>query len=266
MTAPAGTRAWSEIAPGVSVCHSALYATASTVVRSGDRVLLVDPAWRSDELSALANDLAAWGVTVTAGFATHAHHDHLLWHPGFGHVPRHASRAAAALAVRERAALVENLGPAFDPILVDLMGRVTPPAGLDCTGDPSDTAELDGWPGVEFVIHDAHSSGHAAVWLPGPRVLLAGDMLSDVEIPLAGETGLDAYDAGLTLLRPYVERAAVLIPGHGSPTLDPRPRWTADRHYLDAVRSGGTLTADQDARLADQDNMTAHAENVALVP
>lgn len=255
MTATASARDWTEIAAGVLVCHSALYVTASTVVRSGDRALLVDPAWRPDELSALADDLAGGGVIVTAGFATHAHHDHLLWHPGFGDVPRYASGAAAALAVRERAALVDALGPTFDPVLVDLMGRVTP---ADAGGGV--------WPAAEFVVHDAHSTGHTAVWLPGPRVLLAGDMFSDVEIPLAGETGPDAYDAGLTLLRPYVERAAVLVPGHGSPTRDPRSRWTADRRYLDGLRSGDALTADDDPRLADQDNLAAPAGNLALVP
>lgn len=259
MTVSASTRDWTEVAPGVLVCHSTLYATASTVVRSGSTALLVDPAWRPDELSALADDLVSWGVTVTAGFATHAHHDHLLWHPGFGDVPRYASRAAAAIAVRERAALVENLGPTFDPVLVELMGRVIP---LDDGTDDADEV----WSAAELVVHDAHSTGHAAVWLPVPRVLLAGDMFSDVEIPLAGETGPEAYDAGLTLLRRYVEQAAVLVPGHGSPTRDPRSRWMADRRYLDALRSGAALTADQDARLADRDNMAAHAGNLALGP
>lgn len=254
MTVGASTRDWTEIAPGVLVCHSTLYATASTMVRSGDAALLVDPAWRPDELSDLADDLAAWGVTATAGFATHAHHDHLLWHPGFGDVPRYASRTAAALAVRERATLVDALGPTFDPVLVELMGRVAPADDTD-----------DVWPAAELVVHYAHSTGNTAVWLPGPRVLLAGDMLSDVEIPLAGETGPDAYDAGLTLLRHYIERAAVLVPGHGSPTHDPRSRWRADCRYLDALTSGDDLTAVDDPRLADQDNMAAHAGNLALV-
>lgn len=254
MTAAPTSRSWTEVAPGVLVCHSALYATASTAVRSGDDVLLVDPAWRPDELSALAGDLGRWGVTVTAGFATHAHHDHLLWHPGFGDVPRYASPAAAGLAVRERQALTDALGATFDPALTDLMGRVT------ATDDGSEV-----WPGAELVIHDAHSTGHAAVWLPGPRVLLAGDMLSDVEIPLAGETGPAAYDAGLDVLRPFVDRAAVMVPGHGTPTRDPVLRWDADRRYLDALASAAGPTADDDPRLADQDNMTAHAGNLALL-
>ena len=45
------------------------------------------------------------GLPVVAGFSTHLHWDHLLWHPRFGDVPRYATaaNAQAAGAVRERA-------------------------------------------------------------------------------------------------------------------------------------------------------------------
>jgi glyoxylase-like metal-dependent hydrolase (beta-lactamase superfamily II) len=70
-------------------------------------------------------------------------------------------------------------------------------------------------------------------------VLLAGDMLSDIEPPLPeSPDNLAAYDAGLVLLRPFVESAAVLVPGHGTPTERPMDRWVADRRFLDAVAAG----------------------------
>ena len=40
--------------------------------------LLVDPAWEPDELVAIADEVRARGARLVAGFATHAHHDHLL--------------------------------------------------------------------------------------------------------------------------------------------------------------------------------------------
>jgi glyoxylase-like metal-dependent hydrolase (beta-lactamase superfamily II) len=71
---------------------------------------------------------------------------------------------------------------------VELSGLVTPlPAG----GGPV--------PG-EIVEHQAHAIGHAAVLLADRGVLLAGDMLSDVLIPLLdprrpGQVG--AYESAL---------------------------------------------------------------------
>jgi len=49
-------------------------------------------------------------------------------------------------------------------------------------------------------------------------VLVCGDYLSPVEIPMLNENGSrDAYLATLERLRPYVEQADYVVPGHGSP-------------------------------------------------
>src|SRR5699024_11471418 len=60
--------------------------------------ILVDPAWHAEELRAIADVLADRGLQVELGWATHAHHDHLLWHPRFGSAPRWATPSAAATA------------------------------------------------------------------------------------------------------------------------------------------------------------------------
>jgi len=247
-------RALVQVADDVFVATSRTMSTTSTVVVRDGRALLVDPAWQPDELADLAATLVDRGWTVTAGFATHAHHDHLLWHPGFGAAPRFASPRTARLAADERAALVAELGD-FPSDLVDLMGRVTPVEAL-----PRDAVSgLD----VELVVHDAHAPGHTALWLPQSRVLVVGDLLSDVEIPLPLDPDdLPAYLAGLETLAPYVARAAVLIPGHGTLTTDPSARLAADLRYLEAVAAGG---GDDDPRLADPEMRTAHARLRDLV-
>lgn len=244
-------RSWTELTDTIRVCHSSKYRTASTMVHDGDAVLLVDPAWAAAELAALATDLADRQLRVTAGFSTHAHHDHLLWHPGFGQAPRYASTGAASLASKERPALVGFLGEDFPAELVELMGRV----------EAVDQQRPTFWPAAELVTHNAHSTGHTAVWLADEKVLLAGDMFSDIELPLPHETGLAAYDAGLTALRPYVEQAAVLVPGHGTPSRSPMDRWLADRRYLDAVLAG---TDPDDERRAEPDMAEAHAATLAM--
>ncbi|WP_111767907.1 MBL fold metallo-hydrolase [Nakamurella deserti] len=204
-----------EVADGVHVATSVLDMTTSTVLVHGDEALLVDPSWTPDELAGLADWLDHRGLTVVGGFATHAHHDHVLWHPRFGHAPRWASAVTARRAAESRQHLVSALGD-WPADLTPLVGRLTAAEGLP-------------WPEpVEPVVHDAHTPGHTALWLPGPRVLIAGDMLSDVEPPLPEETGPSEYVEGLETLRPYAERAALVIPGHGHPGTDVVARWRRD--------------------------------------
>jgi glyoxylase-like metal-dependent hydrolase (beta-lactamase superfamily II) len=251
------TRHFSAVAPGVLVTTSRTMSTTSTVVTGGDDALLIDPAWHPDELSGLADALAARHLRVVGGIATHAHHDHLLWHPRFGDAPRWASRRTEELARTERAVLVDCLGADLPPEIADLMGRVSsvegeiPPESLPA----GVTAEL--------VVHDGHAPGHTAVWLAESRVLVAGDMLSEQEVPLPFDPDdLPSYLTGLDLLAPYVARAAVLIPGHGSPTSDPMSRLDADRRYLDAVMRG---RIPDDPRLLDPEMRGYHDRLAALV-
>lgn len=272
------------VAEGVLVRTSRRMSTTTTLaLASGTGGLLVDPAWDPDELEGIADDLDALGVRVTAGFSTHAHHDHLLWHPRYGAgTPRWASPATAAVAVGQREALFQELvddtpGP-YDDAVRSLFGQVTAlpddggepartrdpgPASATATGtaripDPGDTL-----PRHEVVIHDAHAPGHCALWLPDAGVLVAGDMLSDVEIPLPFDPDdVGAYLAGLDRLAPYVHAASVLVPGHGTPSYTPVARWDADRRYLDAVLTGRTP---DDPRLHNPGMAEAHARVLRII-
>lgn len=238
-----------QVAPGVRVFTSRTMHTTSSVLHGGGAALLVDPAWHPDELEAIAGHLDAHALAVTGGFATHAHHDHLLWHPRFGNAPRWGSQRTTQLAHSEREALVAHLGADFPSALVNLMGRI------DAVDDV-----LPGLPSgieVELIVHDGHAPGHTALWLPGPRVLLAGDMLSDIELPLPFyPDDVPAYRHALDLLAPFAARAAVVVPGHGTVGSDALARLDADRRYLDAVQSHGTS---DDARIANPGMLEEYA-------
>lgn len=243
------------VADGVLVATSRRMSTTSTVITDGREALLIDPAWMPDELESLAAELARRQLAVIGGFATHAHHDHLLWHPGFGQVPRWASAATAALASAERGALVEQLGPDFPPELVDLMGRVS---GVD--------AELPAVPSgieVELIVHNGHAPGHTALWLPRSRVLVAGDMLSDIELPLPFcPDDVDAYVDALDALAPFAAQASVVIPGHGTVGGDAMARLDADRRYINDMRARGES---DDPRVHNPGMAAEHAHMRELV-
>ncbi|UJP09060.1 MBL fold metallo-hydrolase [Microbacterium sp. KUDC0406] len=141
-----------EVAPGVLIATSRKMSTNSTLLVGGSDVLLVDPAWMPDELDALASEIRRRGLRVIGGFATHAHQDHLLWHPDFGAAPRWASARTAALAASEREALVSFLGADFPAHLVELMGRVRAAEAIPAVSVPAGFE-------VELIVHDGHAPG-----------------------------------------------------------------------------------------------------------
>jgi len=249
---------FAEVAPGVHVATSRVMTTTSTVLAHGDAVVLVDPAWRRDELVAIADGLDGLGLRPTAGFSTHAHHDHLLWHPRYGDVPRWAAPRAAELAAGEETALREALGADYPDDVLALFAQVTA-----LPGDPGDPGVTVPDTDLEVVVHDGHAPGHAALLDPATGVMVAGDMLSDVELPLPfWPDDLPAYLAGLDRLAPAVARARVLVPGHGTPSYAPLERLDADRRYLDDVIAG---RVPDDPRMANEGMREMYDRLVAMV-
>ncbi len=247
-----------EVARDVFVMTSSKYTTTSTIIRRGQRALLVDPAWTTAELDDIVQWLAAHECAVTAGFATHAHHDHMLWHPAFGDAPRWASATSAEKAIEwhdELTAMLDEY-PAGWPNPLDgiraLEGVSIPdPFGIDGAGES-----------IELVVHDGHAPGHTAMLLADRGVLLAGDMLSDIELPLPfTPDDLPVYLDALDQLASVVGRATLLVPGHGHPTDRPMDRLDADRRYLDDVIGGRDA---DDPRRAMHGMSEAHDKIVEL--
>ncbi|WP_375387549.1 MBL fold metallo-hydrolase [uncultured Amnibacterium sp.] len=228
------------------VATSRRWRTTSTVVLGPRReALLVDPAWTPDDLEGLAADLRRLRLRLAGGLSTHGHYDHVLWHRTLPDVPRWGSAPTAARAGQGWPAMLAELGPGYP---LTLYAERPPVRALTGDGVP--------WAGQEVraIVTGAHDAGHTAFWLPRERVLLAGDLLSDVEVPLiaSGDADGGAYRAGLAALEPFVRRARFVVPGHGSVTADGSARLAADLRWLDALDRGSPPTLD--ARTADPDN------------
>jgi glyoxylase-like metal-dependent hydrolase (beta-lactamase superfamily II) len=242
------------VVPQVWVATSRRYATTSTVVLDGSGgALVIDPAWDADELAAIPADLAALGVRCVAGLSTHRHYDHVLWHPDLGVVPRWASTGTVAAVAADRAAVVAPLVGDIPDDLVDLAAR-------DLRAVDGETLAWSG-PTVVLHVHDAHAPAHAALELPDLGVLVAGDMFSDVELPMPDDADRDlvTYRTGLVSLTDAVRRSRVLVPGHGTPSTDPWRRLEADLRYLDDVDARGSS---DDPRIAHDGMADLHAANL----
>src|SRR5882757_5720423 len=218
-----------QVADGVWVRQSAWVWSNAIAVRGEGGLILVDPGIDGSELNQLADDLDGLGLPVVAGFSTHPHWDHLLWHPRFGDVPRYATPAGAHAASEARERGQRMAAESASGIPLELFGLVTP---LPADGGPV--------PG-EIIEHQAHAVGHAAILLADRGVLLAGDMLSDVLIPLFDSRQDDqvgAYQTALDRLGEAARDVDVVVPGHGAIAEGPEvaARLAADRAYIDALR------------------------------
>ena len=111
------------------------------------------------------------------------------------------------------------------------------------TGLPAETARIpwDG-PQVRIIEHQAHAPGHAALLIEECGVLVAGDMLSDVLIPMLdlNDTAdpIEDYLTALRLIEGVAGDVDVLVPGHGSVGRadQVRARIDQDRAYVHALR------------------------------
>ena len=234
-----------NVAEGVLIHQSELLQNNTVAVRGRDGVLLIDAGITNDEMTCLAHDLRELGLPVVAGFATHPDWDHVLWHEELGEAPRYGT-ARCADAMRDfrsdpgwRTRAAGGLPPEIEhDVPLDLFGLVT--------GLPAGTTHLpwDG-PPVRIIEHPAHSPGHAALLIEEPRVLVAGDMLSDLFIPMLDDFDgpadpVEGYLVGLHVLESVADDVDVVIPGHGSVGVAGavRARIEQDRAYVEALRDG----------------------------
>lgn len=252
-------REMTEIADGVFVTMSSFAMTRSTVVAGADgSCLLIDPGVTVAEMVALAELLDARDLRPVVGWSTHPHWDHVLWHRALGiEAPRYAAPAAVEIAQTERDGMVEGVERSAPGHDLSLFGRLV---ALD-----ADSIPWDG-PRTELVIHDAHAPGHGAVFLPDTGVLMAGDMLSDIEIPLLDteeDDPMGDYRTGLTRLA-AVPGVRQVVPGHGhvGDAAEFRRRVAADTAYLDRLAVGEPF---DDPRITQDWLRAAHSEHLRFI-
>ena len=85
-----------QVADGVRVHESEVLQSNAVVVNGDGGVLLIDAGILADELGGIADELRRGGEAVLAGFSTHPHWDHLLWHAELGTAPRFGTLRCAA--------------------------------------------------------------------------------------------------------------------------------------------------------------------------
>jgi glyoxylase-like metal-dependent hydrolase (beta-lactamase superfamily II) len=230
--------------PDVLVATSAIWQTNCVVVRApadahggaalgrtasgegGHETFVVDSPVLPDELDALPTLLDQARFPAPSGLlATHGDWDHLLGPLAFAGVALGCAQSTAER-LRARPGAAQRELRAFDEQYLIERPRPLALGAVQALPVPGRC----GLGEQELELHPAegHTEDGMALLVPWARVLVAGDYLSSIEIPTLGDlsaapshTGspLEEYLATLDRLRPLVEGAEHVVPGHG-PVLD----------------------------------------------
>lgn len=201
------------VAPDVLVATSRIWQTTCTIMRGGDEAFVIDSPVLPDELDVLPHVLEQAGFPFTGLLATHADWDHLLarltWPDAALGVAQTSAERLRAEPGRAARALRE-----FDDEHYVTRERPLSLGNVQALPVPGHCAVGD----LELELHsaDGHTADGMAVWIPWCSVLVCGDYLSPVEIPMISHGGSRAgYAATLRRLEPLVERSESVVAGHG---------------------------------------------------
>jgi len=250
--------------PDVIVFVSDIWQTTCTAVRAGDEGFVIDSPIYPEELRAVPEVLGQAGFPVSGLLATHGDWDHLLGRLAF----EGASLGCAESTVRR---LAEDPGAAQRKLRDFDADHYVPRRRPLALGDVQSLpvpGSLELGSSRELELHAAagHTADGVAYWLPWLRILVCGDYISPVEIPMLSAGGsLDVYSETLMALRDLVREATWVVPGHGAPVESKRALkiLSDDAVYLERLaRDPAKTTPPRSRRTAAQKRI--HDANVAF--
>lgn len=249
--------------PDVLLLTSAIWQSNCVVVRCQQEAFLIDSPILPHELEALPSLLAQANFPAPSGvLATHGDWDHLLGPLAFPE----ASLGCAPTTVtrlRSRPGEPQRELRAFDesfylqrehPLRLGSVQELPVPGRLE-VGDRQ----------LELHPSDGHTADGMSIVIGWAGVLIAGDYLSSVEIPVLGAgASMHAYLNTLRRLRELASSAAHVVPGHG-PVLDSGRALELleqDLEYLSALGGGD---AELPAGRRTRTQRALHEQNLSLL-
>ena len=204
--------------PNITIFQSALFQTNSTVVKTEDLVLVIDPAWLPEEVLAIRQYVdSIKGILPVFLIFTHSDYDHIIGYRAFDAEKIFASDAFANNPQKE-----QSVEQALD---FDEKYYIKRPYAIEYP-EPDFKIYRDGvqyrhgQTKMTFYLTPGHTADSmmVVVWQLG--LCIAGDYLCSVEFPFIYHSSVD-YEKTLEKLPRIHDRNwfTKLIPGHGPPAL-----------------------------------------------
>jgi glyoxylase-like metal-dependent hydrolase (beta-lactamase superfamily II) len=181
---------------------------------AGAESFVVDSPVLPEEIEMLPSVLAQAGFPEPSGLlATHADWDHVLAPLAFPGTPLGCAESTAARLRAEPGEAQRELRSFDEELYLDRPR----PLGLGAVQALPVPGHLEiGERRLELHPTGGHTVDGMAIIAPWAGVLIAGDYLSSIEIPMLNPGGdVAGYLATLERLRPLLARAEHVVPGHG---------------------------------------------------
>jgi glyoxylase-like metal-dependent hydrolase (beta-lactamase superfamily II) len=225
---------------------------------------LIDSPALPEELEALPSLVSQAGFPVPSGLlATHADWDHVLGRLAFPELALGIAESTAERMAAEPGKAQRELRDFDDELYVE---RPQPLAlgALQALPVPG-RCEL-GTRELELHPTGGHTADGMAVVVPWAGVVVLGDYVSPIEIPMIDPGGgIELYEQTLARLRPLIATAEHVVPGHG-PVMDSARAEAVleeDLAYLQALlRDGAAAHLPEGRRSGEQKKI--HARNAEL--
>ena len=236
----AGGVAWTDLGDGIRVRQSRAFWMNSVMLLDGGHTVIVDPGVLPSELDDLASVVHEAAPEALTLFFTHAHWDHVLGRPWWPQARTIAHDRFAAEVKREGQAIAREAA-ALAATHGERWERTFAPFRPDLAVSGLRFLPLGSW---RLVFRDApgHSDSQLSCHLADQRLLIAADMLSDLEPPIL-DGPCAPYRETLEALLPLVEHDAIetVVPGHGAIARGREAvlaRLRGDLDYLRALEDG----------------------------
>ena len=244
------------------VVTSLMWQTTATAIRAGEEAMLIDSPYFPDELELLPTVLAQSGFEPTALLATHGDFDHLLGRIAFPDLSLGVAESTM-LRIREKPGEAQR-----DLRDDDSETYVRAPAARSRSARRSRCRcrASSGWESRSWSCTRPRATRRTG-WRSSRRgwgcCAWATTSATWRSRGCTRAARLEDYRGTLARLAPLVERAEVVVPGHGSPHSRERALELLDEDvgYLDALeaRRPGQLPAGRDTKA----QRSIHAENLS---
>jgi hydroxyacylglutathione hydrolase len=231
---------WTDLDEGILVRQSKAFWMNSVVLLDAEHTVIVDPGVLPSELDDLARVVHEAAPEALTLFFTHGHWDHVLGRPWWPEAKTLAHDRLAAEVKRDRESITRD-AQTLAAEHGERWANPFAPFHTDIAVSGLRFMPLGPW---RLVFRDApgHSDSQLSCHLTDQRLLIAADMLSDIEPPIL-DGPVAPYRATLEALLPLAEHDAIetLVPGHGAIAHGRGAvlaRIARDLEYLQALEDG----------------------------
>jgi hydroxyacylglutathione hydrolase len=223
---------------GITIFESALYRTTCTVIGLEQSVLIIDPNWLPDEIEYIAGYIQNHYPEHTQYLIfTHSDYDHII---GYGRFPNAMVIASEQLATNTRKQEILKQIEDFDNeyYITRNYPLAYPAVNYSILTDVQ-TLTIDNTQLI-FYLAPGHVADGIFIIIPSINCWIAGDYLSNIEIPFVDDNFKD-YIQTLTKAQSILDQydeVNILITGHGDiavSRMEIQNRITNDSLYLQGL-------------------------------